>query len=297
MRLTLRQLQIFLAVAQSESTTTAAGTIALSQSAISASLIELEGLLNAKLFDRIGKRLILNDNGRALVPQARQMMDAAANIEQHFSDSTTVNGIELHIGASTTIGIYILPAILRSSRTNNIDFCPRVMIANTADVAHAVANFDVDLGLIEGPCHEPDLEVEPWMRDELIIVSAPHDPIYKEKGKVSVKKLRESGWLLREPGSGTREAVEQALLPHLHHLRPAGEFSNSEAIKHAASEGLGIACLSRCVVNDFIETGRLVEIRTTLPILRRDFYLIYSKHKIFSNRLKYFLNHSRAWAK
>jgi DNA-binding transcriptional LysR family regulator len=174
---------------------------------------------------------------------------------------------------------------------------PRVTVANTADVAVAVANFDVDLALIEGPCHDSDLHVEPWITDELIVVAAPgHALVAGKMGqKASTKSLRDAAWLLREPGSGTREAVEHALVPHLHSLRSGGQFSNSEAIKHAAAAGLGVACLSRMVVADFIHAGRLVELATTLPVLKRNFFLIHHRHKVLSARLNAFLQFCRQW--
>ncbi len=297
MRITLRQLQIFLAVAQSGSTSAAAGVAALSQSAASAALNELESALSAKLFDRVGKRLILNDNGRLLLPQARQMLDSATAIEQQFAATDAAGASGLRIGASTTIGNYLLPAILGRFSSPKGSAPPHVMIANTADVAGAVANFDIDVGLIEGPCHEPDLQVVPWLSDELIIVCAVDHPLAlmqksTRSGKavrVPLKTLREARWLLRESGSGTREVMEHALLPHLHYLRPAGEFSNAEAIKRAAAAGIGVACQSRYVVADLIAIGQLVEVRTTLPPLHRRFYLVYSKQKILTTRLNAFM--------
>src|SRR5690554_6141742 len=240
MHITLRQLQIFTAVALSGSTASAAQHIALSQSATSAALKELEGGLAVKLFDRVGKRLILNDNGRLLLPQARQMLDAARTIEQQFSQLHGP-GVGLCIGASTTIGIYLLPALLASyGQQHN----PRVMIANSAATSQAVAHFEVDMGLIEGPCHQPDLEAEPWVRDELLIVCSANHPILQGEvnRNVSLQDLKAARWLLREQGSGTQEAVEQVLLPHLHQLLPAAQLSNAEAIKHAAVAGLGLAC-------------------------------------------------------
>ena len=297
MRLTLRQLHIFVAVADYGSTAATAHGIALSQSAASAALNELEDLLGTCLFDRIGKRLLINDNGRLLLPQARQMLDAATTIEQQFGAPQAGNAAGLHIGSTTTIGTYVLPHILASFAPQNAQGVPRVMIANTADIASAVANFVVDAGMIEGPCHEPDLIVESWRIDEMIIVCAPNHPLASgaAQAKVTQKQLRDAAWLLREPGSGTREAVEHALLPHLHVLRAGGEFSNSEAIKHAAAAGLGIACLSRLVVNDLMKTGSLVEIKTTLPPLRRHFYLVYNKKKLQSARLVHFLDVCRNW--
>ena len=292
MRLTLRQLEIFTAVARSGSTVAGADAVALSQSAASAALNELEEGLGTRLFDRVGKRLVLNDNGRLLLPQARQMLDAAAVIEQQFTSADAAGGPGLHIGASTTIGTYVLPRILAALKSGGGGARPRIVIANTADIAEAVANFEIDAGLIEGPCHQPELQVEPWMEDDLLIVSSPHHPIVagQPERKVSVRSLRTAEWLLREPGSGTREAVEHALTPHLHHLQQAGEMSNSEAIKHAVAEGLGIACLSRSVVADFLESGRLVELKTSLPPLRRQFSLIYNRQKFLSARLRFFLD-------
>ena len=111
MHLTLRQLQIFLAVARTGSTTAAANAVSLSQSATSAALNELESQLAIKLFDRIGNKLVLNDSGRVLLPQAHQLLDAAANIEQQFDVGDALSATGLHIGASTTIGSYLLPTL------------------------------------------------------------------------------------------------------------------------------------------------------------------------------------------
>jgi DNA-binding transcriptional LysR family regulator len=296
MRLTFRQLQIFLAVARSGSTTAAAGQLALSQSAASAALNELENLLDCRLFDRVGKRLILNDNGRLLLPQAGQVVDAAKTIEQQFLRPGIAQGGGLQIGASTTIGSYLLPSLIAAYRRQHSGLQVRVTIANTADIVAAVGNFEVDVGLIEGPCHAADVQVEPWMIDELLIVSAPQHPILSGDKKIGVAQLRDAEWLLREPGSGTRAAVEQALLPHLHHLRQTCEFGNSEAIKHATAAGLGISCLSRAAVADFLQSGRLVALNTSLPSLHRRFYLIHSKHKILSLRLMQFLAYCRSWS-
>lgn len=291
MRITLRQLEIFSAISETGSTSSAAELIALSQSATSASLNELEATLRAQLFDRVGKRLQINDNGRMLLPQAKQMLDWARTMEQQFTDDAGNSDVGIHIGASTTIGTYLLPRILAASSQQFGLENAQVMIANTADIASAVANFKVDIGLIEGPCHQPELQIEPWLRDELIVVCARNHALVqiRREKKISLATLRAEKWLLRESGSGTREIVEAGLLPHLHHLRSAGEFSNAEAIKYAAAAGLGLACMSRLVVTDLLKMGQLIELRTALPELQRNFYLIYRTHKALSPRLKNFL--------
>jgi DNA-binding transcriptional LysR family regulator len=285
LRLTLRQLQIFRAVAESGSTTAAAGSISLSQSATSAAIIELERLLELPLFDRVGKRLQLNDNGRTLLPHALGLLDGASWVERWAHDREAQIGT-LRIGASTTIGNYLLPGILAAFRDSLAVPARRglqvqVTIANTTAITGQVAAFALDLGLIEGPCHEPDLTVQPWLEDELLVVSAARDPILPRARTrpVSLDALRQATWLLREAGSGTREIINQLLTPHLHQLRPGIEFANSEAIKRAAASGLGITCLSRYVVEDFLKLGLLVAPATELPHLSRRFNLVVHEQK------------------
>jgi DNA-binding transcriptional LysR family regulator len=296
MRITLRQLAIFTAVADAGSTAAAAGRVALSQSATSAALNELEAVLGARLFDRVGTRLVLNDTGRGLLPQARAVLDGAAGIEREFGLGTAPGEAGapslLRVGASTTIGNYLLPTLVagwqRAHPTAPVD----VEIANTGAVAAAVARMEVDIGLIEGPSREPDVVARPWREEELAIVCAPSHPLLggDPKRRLNVATLRQAAWLLREPGSGTREAVEQALQPHLGQLREGLHFGGTEAIKQAAVEGLGFTCLSLFAVQDLVALGRLVRVRTTLPRLVRRFWLIHHRRKQFSKTLAAFVD-------
>jgi DNA-binding transcriptional LysR family regulator len=296
LRITLRQLQIFSAIAEQGSTTAAAESLSLSQSATSSALNELEDLLGAQLFDRVGKALLINDSGRMLLEHARQALHIVEGIENEFSGRQGGQR-QFRIGASTTIGAYLLPEMLAAFGSRRGDALPRVTIANTADVAAAVANFEVEIGFIEGPCHVPGLRVEPWLRDELIIVAAPGNAQAQRarSAPATPEELAQQRWLLREPGSGTREAAEGALVPYLHYLEEGGQFNSSEAIKHACAAGLGLACLSRAVVADLIALGKLVEVATTLPPLSRDMYLITSRKKTLSPALEGFLGFCRAW--
>lgn len=301
LRLTLRQLQIFRVVAESGSTAAAATAISLSQSATSAAINELERTLELQLFDRIGKRLQLNDNGRALLPQALAVLDAAGWIERWALDRESHIGM-LRIGASTTIGNYMLPAVLAGFRASlpspaQQSWQVQVAIANTAAIAASVAAFELDLGLIEGPCHESALTVQPWLDDELVVVAAANDPILPRgrTGRISLESLSKATWLLREEGSGTREIINQLLIPHLHHLRPGIQFGNPEAIKRAAASGLGISCLSRYVVEDLLESGELVEPATELPPLVRHFYIVMHEQKKRTRGLELLLAYLTTW--
>lgn len=295
LRLTLRQLQVFAAVARAGTTTAAGEVVGLSQSATSAALKELERMLDTPLFDRIGKRLQLNGSGRTLLPHALALLDGATSLER------TVRGDQdrpdmLRLGASTTIGNYVLPRWLSQHwapwyAAQPPEWHARLKIGNTADICRAVADFSLDVGLIEGPCHDPVLQAHPWLRDELLIVASPRLARRLQPGggavpAVSVRVLRQQVWLLREAGSGTRVATDLELLPHLHAYRRSIELGNSEAIKHAAAEGLGLACLSEWVVGDLIESGRLARLATTLPRILRPCYLVLHRHKQATGALK-----------
>jgi DNA-binding transcriptional LysR family regulator len=294
LRLTLRQLQIFAAVARLGSTTAAGAEIALSQSATSSAVNELERLLSLQLFDRAGKRLLLNENGRALLPRALALLDAAVSVE-HFAREGRDHIQSLRIGASSTIGNYLLPGLLGKffgdgHREATTDWKSAVAIGNTAEICAAVAAFELDIGLIEGPCHEAALQVFPWLHDEVLIVAGAKSPLVCASGEpASLAALRDSMWLLRESGSGTREATDQALLPHLNAYRRSIELGSSEAIKRAAAEGLGIACLSRWVVEDFIDAGRLCAVPTTLPTMMRQCHVVIHRDKQMTPALRQFI--------
>jgi len=294
MRLSLRQLLIFTAVADTGSTSAAGDRIALSQSATSGALNELEALLGAQLFDRIGWRLLLNDNGRLLLPQAREMLGLAQEIETLFdADGGGTGAARLRIGASTTIGNYLLPALVAGYERDGSAAAVDILIDNTRAIAAAVARLEVDAGLIEGPCPEPDLRVLPWRDDELVLVCGASHPLAATAAsrRLPVEALARARWLQREPGSGTREAVEQLLLPHLHHLDHALQLGSTEAIKQAAVAGMGLACLSRSSVEDLLAWGRLVVLDTALPPLSRRFYLVCHRQKRLSATLQKFLLH------
>ncbi|MDB6082978.1 MAG: LysR family transcriptional regulator [Gammaproteobacteria bacterium] len=293
MRITLRQLEIFGAIALSGSTTAAAQAVPLSQSATSAALHELELALKARLFDRVGKRLLLNDNGRALLPAALAVLDGARHVEAAFASGDGGPFVDLHLFASTTIGNYILPPLLASFRGLFPAARLELRIGNTREVVAAVRDFATDLGLIEGPCHATDVVVTPWLEDELVVVAAPAHPLAKaaQRGKLTTRQLGGALWLLREPGSGTREAVEQALLPHLLHMSSTLTLGSSEAIKNSAAEGLGLCCLSRCVVQDLVASHRLRVLATRLPRLTRRFTLVRHERKVLSESLRRFVAH------
>lgn len=272
LRLTLRQWQVVVAVADAGTTTAAGEQLGLSQSAVSAALNELEHQLPVALFDRVGRRLLLNAQGRALLDPARTLLLAAGTLEQEAGvgqGSGEGLPLQLRIAASTTIGNYLLPSRVAALLTAQPQARVDLQIGNSAEVVARVQRLEVDVGLIEGPCHVAGLRVQPWQRDELVVVAAACAP-----ARMSLAALRNARWLLREPGSGTREAVEQGLLPHLHHFAESMQLGSTEAIKQAAVAGLGLACLSRHAVADLLALGTLRIVQTGLPPLSRQLWQV-----------------------
>lgn len=285
MHITLRQLDVFAEVLKSGSTTQASQRLALSQSAVSAALTDLEGQLGVQLFDRVGKRLVVNEHGRLLYPRALALLEQATEIEQLFREE---NGA-IRVYASSTIGNYIMPEVIARYRRDLPDLPLELSVGNSQDAINAVADFRVDIGLIEGPCHSADIVAEPWLEDELVVFAAPDNPLLKNE--VTLQSLAAAPWILRERGSGTRELVDYLLLSHLPEFHLGMELGNSEAIKHAVRHGLGISCLSRRVIAEQLTTGSLVEVTIPLPRLTRTLWRIHHRQKHISHALSRFFDY------
>ncbi|EBJ8255552.1 LysR family transcriptional regulator [Salmonella enterica subsp. enterica serovar Oranienburg] len=285
MHITLRQLEVFAEVLKSGSTTQASVMLSLSQSAVSAALTDLEGQLGVQLFDRVGKRLVVNEHGRLLYPRALALLEQAVEIEQLFRED---NGA-IRVYASSTIGNYILPAMIARYRQHYPALPLELSVGNSQDVINAVLDFRVDIGLIEGPCHSTEIISEPWLEDELVVFAAPSSPL--TQGPVTLEQLAASPWILRERGSGTREIVDYLLLSHLPRFHMAMELGNSEAIKHAVRHGLGISCLLRRVIAEQLQAGTLGEVAVPLPRLVRTLWRVHHRQKHLSNALQRFLSY------
>ena len=276
MRLTLRQLEVFVAIARDGNVTHAADRIAMSQSAASTALGELEKQFGRPLFDRVGKRLRLNEVGQAAMPRALEILDRAAELEALLADGGGPGALTL--GASLTIGNYLCPVLIDRYLALYPGSEVKLEIGNTEHIAHAVANFDLDLALIEGEINHPDLTVTDWLGDELVVFCAPSHPLARE-ASVSIGRLLEESWIVREPGSGTRQTLDRAMTPWWPRWKIGLELEHTEAIKGMVAAGRFIGCVSRRALTESFENGRLTEIRAPDLDLRRRFYLVTNRRK------------------
>jgi DNA-binding transcriptional LysR family regulator len=272
--ITLRQLEIFDMVAKYGHVTQASSQLMLTQSAVSMAIAELERLAGAPLFERQGKRLLLNDRGRQILPEARIVLKKVRQMEQFLDESVEEPAGTLNVGASTTIGNYLLPAIVGEFSRLYPRARALLHVGNAQQIERTVNSGKLDLGLIEGLPHIGTLTATPWKRDELVvIVGKTHE--WAQEGKASLKMLRNAPWVMREKGSGTREVLEAALARKGVDYGIAMELGHTEAIKKAVEAGLGVGCLSRMAVQRELDNGWLVaidnplDLRRTLVILTR----------------------------
>jgi DNA-binding transcriptional LysR family regulator len=267
MPLTLRQLEIFEGVAKSEHVTKASEKLLLSQSAVSMAIAELEKFAGAKLFERRGRRLLLNDRGRQILPEVHEVLKRVGTIEQFLNESIDEPIGVLNVGASTTIGNYLLPLIVGEFTRQFPRAKALLYVGNTQQIEIAVENGEYDLGLIEGPSHNSSLISAPWRNDELVVIAGKEHPWTHEK-KASINMMETASWIMREKGSGTREIFETAMDAKGIKYSIAMELGHTEAIKKAVEAGLGVGCLSRMAVKRELENGWLIEIDSQLALKR-----------------------------
>ncbi len=286
LRLNLRQLEVFTATAREGSTRGAAQRVSRSQSAASTALAELEAALGAPLFDRVGRRLVLNENGRALLPRATRLLEQASELQSLFLDD---HAALLHVAASFTIGEYLLPELVAQWTRSHPQSRVRLRIGNTSDVIEAVVGFVVDVGFIEGPQTHPDLVVRPWRQDELVVFAAPDHPLAQRTA--TARQLSGAAWVLREPGSGTRQSTDRWLLAHLERLDVGYELGSTEAIKRLVAAGAGLGCLSRHAVAQALQSGWLLELKTRLPPGTRQLAVVMHRDKLLGRATADFVAH------
>ena len=286
MKFTLRQLEVFVAVARCGTVTRAAAGVALSQSATSAALGELEKQFSCQLFDRIGKALYLNELGQRLLPRAVEILDRGAEIESLLAGQQGWG--RLRVGATLTIGNYLATLLVADFLQQHPESRVRLQVNNTQKIVEQLVQHELDLGLIEGSYQHPDLAGEVWLNDELTIFAAPDHPL-TQRAMVSLSDLLQEAWILREPGSGTRETFDHAFHAVLPQLNIRLELEHTEAIKRAVENHLGISCISKLALREAFQRGSLAPIPTPWLNLRRDFHLIWHKQKYLTAGMNAFL--------
>ncbi|TAN27684.1 MAG: LysR family transcriptional regulator [Castellaniella sp.] len=286
--ISIRQLEVFIAVATLGSVRRASEQLHLTQPAVSMALGDLERQLGAPLFDRIRGRLVLNTQGAEQLAQAREIRERLQDMQRRHADLQGALTGELRIGASNTVGNYLVGELLGPIVAQHPMIALHLTVDNTRDITRRLLDREIDLACVEGPVHHAQLETLPWRSDALVVCAAPTNPLAL-KARLAPQDFADAHWILRERGSATRSQTEQMLtsLPPGHILLELGQI---EAIKQAVIAGLGIACLPAAATVDAVATGRLRVLHTPFLHLDRRLSLVLHRSHYRGTLIEAFLH-------
>lgn len=282
-KLTLRQIEIFLNVVKAGHLTNVAKAMGLSQSAISMAIKELEKILGNPLFDRINKKLILNEMGRSFEKEISPIIKKINDIEYEFKN--TVNKGMVRVGASTTVVDYMMPPIICSYMNNYPDVKVSLKEGNTKNIVELIKEGKLDVGFIEGVVNDSDIIKEVIGIDELVVVST--DPTLQKE--CFIDSIQSKKWVLREEGSGTREVFLDYVKEKVDHINIFLELGHTESIKSLLMNHQCLTCISKIAVRNEIEKGTLFEVPIKNFECKRHFFMIYHKDKYKSELFEKFV--------
>ena len=284
-KITLKQLSVFVSIYQTGSTSRASEELHLSQSAVSSALSELESRLQMPLFERVGRRLNQHPNAHAVYVQAQAIIGQALTLEHYHKHQAG----QIHIGASTTIGNYVLPPLLAKLYKALPNANVNTYIANTQEVVSEVEQLNIDIALVEGvprPTDMKAIEQREWRTDTLMVFAKRDSQWLIDKAtyndadncyELSTEQLAQLPLLVREAGSGTRQIIDEQLLKYLPDADIIMAIQQSEAIKHMVSADIGLGCLSQYVIEPELATGSLVQVKVAGIDLSRTWWLVWHK--------------------
>ena len=289
-----RRLQVFHAVAKQLSFTKAAEVLFMTQPAVTFQIKQLEEHFNTRLFDRGHGKISLTPAGETVLEYAERILGLSSELDVRLAEMTGQIGGPLLVGASTTIAEFMLPRILGEFKSLYPNVKPRLIVANSESIETRVAEHTLDIGLIEAPSHQHNLQCEVCCDDELLVICAPGSPLAKHK-ELTPQQLVTHPFVSREPGSGTREVTDT-------YFRNAGvppdglnvviELGSPEAIKGVVETGIGFAIVSRASVAKEKRLGDLLAIPLK-PRLTRTLSMVYPKEKFRSRLVNTFVEFSK----
>jgi DNA-binding transcriptional LysR family regulator len=274
----LNQLRIFSEISKAGNITRAAERLKLSQPAVSKQLVELEQNVGMALFDRLPRGVRLTAAGEILREHAARILVTELAAEQELAELAGLSRGRLSVGASTTIGSYLVPKLFGEFHRAHPQIQLELEIANTAAIQDAVLDNRVDLGLTEGFVASDALDVEIVHRDEMVAIAARGHPLLAQT-PLPARALAQTAFILREKGSGTRDVIEAALAEAGVRIEPTMSLGSTEAVKNAVAAGLGVAIVSRLAVELELSAGHLALLELSDLRIRRALHLVRLKSK------------------
>ena len=289
MNISFRQLKAFVAVARLGNLGAVADQLCLTRGAISQALKELETQLGTPLFDRAHPHLILNSEGALLLPLADEMLTRLEDIGTLFGSDDSRAKAVLRIGASQTIGNYLLPALMAGLGP---DWQLNVFIANSQQLASRLLAYELDVALIEGEVTNPQLHSEAWQQDQMVLVASPGHPLATRLETLNSTDLNGQYWVLREAQSGSREQFDKYLRPQLTDPGTVLELNTLEAVLNTVQQGLGLTLVSELAARDRLASGSLKLLPFAHP-MPRQLHLCWHRDKYLSAASQRFIHYCR----
>lgn len=269
----VESLKVYVTVVDKKNFSRAAEELFISQPSVSLHIRNLEKEFNTKLLNRSPKQVEPTESGLILYKQSKQILHLYNQVKEEIDELRHVVKGTLRIGASFTIGEYFLPRLMAEFATQYPYVEIEVIIANTEEVIQALRANQLNLGLVEGKVSQTDVLIEPFMEDEMILVVPPKHPL---AGQLEVKPehLHDQVWILREQGSGTRMFSDEVIRDYQLRVKRTFVFSSSQGVKETVAAGLGIALVSRLIVQRELATGELRGLNITGKRNTRQFVMI-----------------------
>ena len=287
-KLNLNQLRVFHVTAKSQSFTRASEALFLTQPGISKHIKDLEEFYGTRLFDRLGKKVVLTRAGEILYKRTEAIFNIIDQAKVEIDELQGLNRGALTIGASITIGIYILPKLLAQFRSAYPNIHISLDIALNQQVVGIVLDNSVDFGFLGAPVRDDRLITKSFYKDELVLI-IPGKHEWAGLSAIDPHKLSGCPFILSRRGSGTRAIIEERLGLMGISLRNTMELGNTEAVKKAVEAGMGVSIVSKITVSREEQLGVIKTLRVSGVDMERTLHFIYRKDKYLSNLDKTFL--------
>jgi len=291
------KLKVFCTVAETKSFSKTSEIIHLTQPAVSLQIQALEEKYETKLFDRSSSTVTLTPAGETLYKYAKEILTLYTSAEKAIGKQTGLVKGSLSIGAGSNIGNFILPTLITEFKRIHPKIKIYLLVNNSKRVIELLNAGNIDLGLVEGDVSRQKMIVKKLLSDELLLIVSPEHHWAKKK-EVSISELAKEPFIVREPGSGTRQMIEKFLARHgitLHDLKISTILGSTEAIKDAVENGLGVSIISRWAVRKENRYGTLHLLSIKEEKMTRDFSLVMNKNSVSSNSLEEFVSFLKAY--
>jgi DNA-binding transcriptional LysR family regulator len=280
LHVTFRQLRVFEAVARNLSYSRAAEELHLTQPAVSMQIKQLEENAGLPLFEQLGKKVFLTEAGRELFHYARAIASQLAEAEAVLTELKGLKRGKLNISVVSTAN-YFAPQLLAVFCRRHEGVTLSLNVANREMLLAQLADNEMDMAIMGQPPQDSDLEAAPFLENPLVVIASPAHPLAGER-RIAPARLADETFIVREPGSGTRGAMERFFAEHSMALHTGMEMSTTEAIKQAVQAGMGLALVSLHTIALELETGRLAVLGVASFPLTRYWYVAHRKGKRLS---------------